>query len=444
MQSMAVIPSHLVLKARRRAFPRGAPGWLFAAIILIASIIVLGSYIRFIRSPIIDFGEYYYSAAKLRAGGSLYHYALQFTNGGQIDAGVPPFLYPPAFILIILPLTFLPIDVAAAFWLTTLFACLIASVWLLVRLLFAADLLHRLAATLAISAALTLFQPVRASLFGRNADIILLFMVVLSLSAFSAGHDRRAVLWVVLAAAVKPFLGLLILLFLWKRAYRSIGVACLVGLATLVLPVLLLGPKVLTDFLDVTRVFFGSSSEQTWFVDPANQSPYGFLLRLFTVNHFTVPLFNAPTLVTVLRYALIGLIVLALAVTVRRSRAIPVQQLALEYGLILIAALLISPVTEDIYLTYLVIPGLAVVAMLQKAPSRPLVLVLLGGALVTTFAYLCLPQLKGISRAYYGYTLAPVGLPKVLLTGAHLYGLAALAAITVITLQRYGQRSRSR
>jgi hypothetical protein len=52
-----------------------------------------------------------------------------------------------------------------------------------------------------------------------------------------------------------------------------------------------------------------------------------------------------------------------------------------------------------------------------------------------TYAYLCIPTLRAVHNAYYSYYQAPISGWMLLLTGAHLYGLIAVAAVTFAVMR---------
>jgi hypothetical protein len=197
-----------------------------------------------------------------------------------------------------------------------------------------------------------------------------------------------------------------------------------------VLSLFVVGLKPLTEMQAVTAYLAGP----IWSVSPNNQSPYGFLLRLFSVNPFTVPLIDFPILAEILHGAL-GLVVLGgLAVLVRRDRSAPVQLLTLEYGLVTVAMLLISPAAQPNHYVYLAMPGVAVGASLVAGRPRSRVLLVgLGGLGL----YLSMPGLQAWSAGFYRYvTDGPIGPPLLFLTGAHLYALCTLAVLTAVVTQR--------
>jgi hypothetical protein len=162
------------------------------------------------------------------------------------------------------------------------------------------------------------------------------------------------------------------------------------------------------------------------------------LLRLFTTNAYTVPLFVAPIVPTLGRIAITLGTLAALMLLVRRARTSSVARQSLEFGLVVIGLLIAGPLSEAGHYGYLLLPLAAVGAALYKAPpSRGRVIGV--AALVGMFAYLSLPSLTPIDCMFYEYWQGPVGGPRVLLSGMHLYGLVGVLLLTVLTLRSYAQ-----
>lgn len=158
-------------------------------------------------------------------------------------------------------------------------------------------------------------------------------------------------------------------------------------------------------------------------------------LRLFTENPFTEPVLQAPLLVTIFRVMVVGASLMALIALVQRRRDLSPHHLALEYGLVIVAMLLVSPLSEDLHYAYLALPVVAILAM--GVTSRPVTrrAVLLGLGVAAVYSYLSLPKLHALKMANYAFYEAPVAMPQLLLTGMHVYGLCALAVLTVLTIR---------
>jgi hypothetical protein len=412
----------------------------------VAAVVLLALYLRGVGGELGDFEAYYSAAWTVRHGEPLYEYALAWRDAG-IGVNFPgprpmadrypspdssPFVYPSAFALVFLPATLLPVAYARDIWFTLMFGCAVGTAFVLSRIFFDAPGRFRLAVPLVLALALMLFQPTRASLSNKQVDALLLLMLTLSLLAFVRHQDRRAGLWLALAASVKPFLGFLILFFLWKRAYRTAAITVALAGALFFLPTLHFGPGVLADFVSVAAYW----SSPSFAVSPFNQSVYGLALRLFTVNAYTVPIVDAPALPLVIRgIVTVGTLCL-LARLISRSRRRPGLEIGLEYGLAIVGMLLVAPLAQDIYYIHLIVPLVAMLAVLKTSwvwQKRTMTLaVVAAGATL----YLTLPTLRAVSMAHYAFHQAQVSGLQALQTGAHVCGLLAVAAATLAVVCR--------
>lgn len=412
---------------------------VLSVVVVVLAITVLGAqFYRAARASLfVDTEAYYAAASNVRDGERLYERALawrdsKWTLGGPRavpdDVGMD-YSYPPLLALLFVPLTLLPFEIVGIVWLTIGFASLISAVHLLTGMFVVSGLARRAVFTLGASAVCAVFQPVRASLLFGNVDCLLLLLLSLSLVAFLAGRDHRAGAWLALAVAVKPMLGLLVLFFIWKRCYRSVAAFLAVVTAAVVLPLVVVGVAALGDMVAAGNYF----SSEYFAANSVNQSPYGLLLRLFTVTDFSLPIVDAPALVPIGRGAAAIGAALMLVRAVSRTRALSAPTLTLEFGLFIVAGLLVSPLSEDIHYTHLVIPLTALGAMLTASGARDRGMLLATAGFVGLVLYFSMPRLTVIKLGLHDGT-APLQMPRLLLTGVHVYGLLALAALSLVCL----------
>jgi glycosyl transferase family 87 len=423
--------------ARRRAFALRLNPPLIAIVLmtLVGLAVLVLLFARAVTLTRGDFDAYYAGATALRTGASMYTDALTWREAGYSTMfpgpkPIPnsPYVYPPALAVALLPLSFLSPYTAGLVWLGLIALSILGTAFLFARFILPLPRRYVLSATVCIAALMALFQPVRTVLSTGQIDSILLLLLTASLVALG----RRSVwagVFLAMAVAIKPTLAVLVLFLLWKRAYRSFAAFVAVS-SVLVLPWLLVGLDGIRDYIAVA----GYWSSPTFGVTPVNQAPYGFFLRLFTVNAFTVPVVDAPLIAKLLQFAVIGLVAVALVLAVRRS-AVPMRQLAVEYGLAIIATLLAGTLSEDNHFTYLVLSILGVFGMLMFGPRTRTSAALIA-ALVLVVVYLSQPGLTALDLANFEFWQGPVRGARVLMTGAHLYGLLALAAIAWVTARR--------
>jgi hypothetical protein len=396
----------------------------------------------------VDFQSYYQAAVTVREGGPLYAHALRWRDAsltialpggsplaaeasppaieGITVVGLSPYVYPPGLAVALVPLTFLPFGVASALWLGLLVASIVGTVYLVSGILIPkAKGWSRLLIVVALTGGLAIFGPSRISLLFGQIDLLLVFLATLSWSAFSAGRDNRGGVWLGLAVAIKPTLAFLMIFFLWKRAYRAFTIAGLTSATAMLAPIIVLGPGAISDFVAVAR-YWGSPSFD---VTPINQSPNGLFLRLFTENPFSMPLFDAPWLATSLYLGVAAISLVILAGHTTRSRTSSAHRTTLEFGLALIAMLIVSPLSEDLHYVYAVIPLVALAWVGLRHSGWSGTLFVLGSLLLAIFW-----SLPGLRRFEFP-TEPPVAMPELLLTGAYTYALVALGALTISALR---------
>src|SRR5713226_643568 len=107
----------------------------------VALAIPIGFYLYFVRwhsdAALADFKIFYQAALDVRHGSDPFQpalSALRVISTNPVAATGGYFLYPVPFILFFLPLTFLPLEVAALLWTSLSIVSLVLTVWLLVQL----------------------------------------------------------------------------------------------------------------------------------------------------------------------------------------------------------------------------------------------------------------------------------------------------------------------
>jgi hypothetical protein len=312
-----------------------------------------------------------------------------------------------------------------------MFGCMLAAAHTLSGLSVRTDRFSRTTITLGAGVLAVLFHASRAQLRLGQSDFLILLLMALTLAASARGQDGRAGVWLALATALKPTVGFLVLWFLWKRAYRAAAAFGALSAVLFVVPLAVFGPGLLVDFIGAAQYFSGP----VFAVTPINQSPYGLLLRMFTVNPFTVPIVDAPLLADIVRYTIAAAMLFTLTRTVSRSRSVSVTQLALEYGLFTTAMLVVGPLSEDIHYVYLLIPIAATAAALVAKFKLSRMPIALGAGLIATYAYLSVPGMVDLMFAFDTRVPSLIGAPALLLTGVMVYALGTLVLLVLLTLR---------
>ena len=374
-------------------------GWLARAVGLVATAVLLTTLVRYATADHTDLAAYRAAARALATGQPLYADALIWREVGYtiadprpVPTDGPPYVYPPLLAFVMLPIVALG-ELTRLTWYAIIFVAGIGTAFALAPLLLGRPgprVLAAPAGALALAALVLLYQPTRRVLYFAQVDTVTLFCLALGLVAFAARRDVRAGLVVALAIAIKPFLGLVLLYFVWKRAYRAAVVGAAASGILVLGPLLALGPDTVRDYLAVGAYWSGPTFAATIL----NQSPYGVALRTFTTTAMGPPLVEAPGLVGIVRlaFALAALAAFVLAVPRTRERAPGV--LAIEYGLALAAMLLISPLSEDIHFVY-ALPALLASGAWAWRDRRPGPAVVVPGLAATALYGLFLMPLHG-------------------------------------------------
>jgi hypothetical protein len=281
--------------------------------------------------------------------------------------------------------------------------------------------------TLAFASATLLGAVATYDLALGQADLL-----VTALAVGASGLWLRRNPWAALplgaAIAIKPTMGVILLVWLWKGDWRSAGRGAIATAALLVAPFIVVGARATQEYLTFLTQWnaFNANAEYI------NQAPYGMLLRLFTSNVYTQPVLDASWLVTPLRVAVI------LGAALWWMRVVPRQETpdrALALGECLLAlplTLLFSPLAEDIHYCALLpaLVGLGYLAWSRGLARHPAMWVL-----CATFAFFCIPRIQEVVLPDHLFTFPgqtdPVIGPLIILlrSGALLYGaLATLIA----------------
>jgi hypothetical protein len=158
------------------------------------------------------------------------------------------------------PLTLLSFKASFLIWLAAnvaVLAALTRAAWLHLR---PASRNVRVAMT--VSTALS--TPVVTTLFLGQIDLFLLAAIVVSYALMLRGKDFTAGAVLALALAKPQVAAPVLLLLLLKRHWRALAGVCAVALPLLLVPMLLLGPRILLDQVRLLAMEPGSSTEHSF------------------------------------------------------------------------------------------------------------------------------------------------------------------------------------
>ncbi len=409
------------------------PRAVWAAAVLLFLVTLVGS----ARAPAVDVLEYYGAGLMIRTGGDIYeqarivaanHYAMFAPNTPNGNASA--YVYPPLVALALAPLSVLPLTEASLVWYAVLIVSVLVTAYALADALTCSRPSGRWLAFAAILLGLLLFKPVRGALgYTRQIDLVLLTLLALTLAALTRRRDVVAGVCLGLVVAIKPFFVVIALFLLWKGSLRGFIAAGVTATVLGLVPLVLLG--LLGDYLSVVA-YLGSPA---FIASPVSQSFTSMLVRLFTENQFTRPVLDAPWLVTALRVVYSVAVVGLVLTIVGRSRTRDAIDLALEYGLVVSATLLIGPLAEESHLAYLAV-GLSAAAAVAAARVRcSRAARWLGVGVVVMTLGLLTPGLHELSWGFWRYEIEPIPFPASLVTGTYLYIQVVIAALLVVTLR---------
>jgi alpha-1,2-mannosyltransferase len=343
------------------AFQRHAP-WIVAVIAIAAY------YLRFIKEAA---GLLVYPAAAecmLRGETPLHCKAPLFTS--------PPFLhftYPPFFALLVTPLVAMPVRLREVIWYLVLIGTLVASLQLceaLARRLFPGEWTQRELALFRILTFVLSLKFMLAVLENQAFDSIALVFILLGLFALVSGRSVLAGAGFAVAAALKVTPLIFLPYLLVKRRFAGAAAFVVVLVLLTLLPDILLPPKESWHFtIWVREVVLGP-----FFIDPTsiklpfwvgntpmNQSFRGALARIISEGDQSQQFAMALHIV-------IGLYALGIGFVMLKS-LLHDRLIAVDGALLVISALVLSPVSSQSHFVGLMLPYSILAAALIKDRS---------------------------------------------------------------------------
>jgi Glycosyltransferase family 87 len=222
--------------------------WLVLAFGVVVAALLLDVLVR--HDPIsVDFHTYVAAgeAAVERGWSHVYDTGIVGIEQKEIAPNVvaQPFLSPPTVAFVVIPLTFLPYDVAYVVWAVFLFACLAgALVW--------AGVSRGLSKWIAVVGALSPWWVMHAVDVGQVVPLVAAGMVI----AWRLLRDRRDVLAGVALAAIllKPNTAILVpFALLFAARFRTFATWLAVAALVVVLSMLVIGPQGISEYLTQLR-----------------------------------------------------------------------------------------------------------------------------------------------------------------------------------------------
>lgn len=297
-------------------------------------------------SPRNDFGHLYSAGFLAARGGNFFDIELIRNAAGQ--NGIPslnPFVYPPFFALMLIPLSWVSYNMA---WLVFNFlsqAAYFASLYLLI------DLFRKKNEPLVLwwggmVLASSLFIPLQKTFMAGQMNTFMLLIITLSWYCYSKQKAWLMGMVLGLGAAVKIAPGFFLLYLLYKRQWVGSFVLLLTVGITLLISCTMLKMEVHWDFLDeVRQMTYGSSTwaevGQHFHVEPHNQSPGALWQHLLTQNPKTSGIIDSPSLAKIVSYITAAFILLLLIWKTKFNTELTAHEMALwTFGMLWIPSLM--------------------------------------------------------------------------------------------------------
>jgi hypothetical protein len=267
-----------------------------------------------------DFEAYYTAALRLAQGRDIY---LEYTLEAPFSPGFwGIYLYAPPLAALTLPFTMLSLDASIALWFAIRIGLLI---------LGCAILPVRPAVRLYTFAVAAISFPVLIDLNLGNVSVVVMVLLAVTWRWLDRPFGSVAL---AAAMSVRPTLGLVLIWWLFRRAWKPLVWAIAAGVVLIVATLPFVGIESYTQYLTVLR----NVSEMT---GVQNNLDLGTTVLRFGIS---------PLLATIALYAGYLLAILAMLVSLRFDREV-------SFMVTIGATLLLAPLLWDHYLATLVLPA---------------------------------------------------------------------------------------
>lgn len=378
-----------------------------------------------------DFGKFYHSQQLLIQGKNIYApvYFVKnklntSTHATKTKSTHPKVLKlggnlnPPFFTLISFPLAYLSYPHALLVW--TLLSILAGALGIL--LLQQKLDPHNFSSSCALLLLITLFSyfPSFVNLQFGQVGLLLIPLLVCGWRAARTGKAINAAIFLGLATSLKPFIGLFLFYFLMRKEWRGLCAFFATLLSCALIAMLFLG-------MDSYVAYYHACQQINWAASNWNVSFYGFLLRLWGGVESNVALLPVPGLITYLYPCIAGLFFLAMIQFLRPADIQTEKKLDLDFSVIIVGMLLLSPLGWIYYFPLLSIPIL-ILWQFSKKGIYPIALPL--------FLMTCI-FLSNIPISLFGSAQINAANSHRIFLGSLFYFLALIGLASLLFLLRY-------
>lgn len=173
-----------------------------------------------------DFQDYLFAAQQVATGGD--PYANFVRNHVPWDWSLSSgYLYPPAFAVTLIPLTWISNDLAVRIWLLLIQAAVLASLLIIYRVIGRPSR----AELLALVAVLTTFFPLANTVLAGTMNSLLLLLLTMAWACWQRRRDVAGGVLIGAAAVFKLFPAALLPYLAWRRHWKLLAAAAVTGVA---------------------------------------------------------------------------------------------------------------------------------------------------------------------------------------------------------------------
>jgi hypothetical protein len=300
-----------------------------------------------------DFGKFYYSVKFFLAGGNIY---------GQSPATLIPItknnskhfwnVNPPHFLFPFLPFSFLSEKIALSFWFMVNFLCLFLSFFIIFR---KTKLILHPQHKLWFIIGVLFFSAFGMVVITGQISFLLFLIVTLAWSQIHKNHWEKAGLLLGIAMSLKLQLLLFIPYLIIRRKITSLLICLFIFLFSFLMGFLVFGIQAHLDW-------FATLKSINWEWAAMNASVLGILKRGLSETPQFSPIYLAPHLVNPLFLIFSTMFFLITILIIFKNRAL--ESIDLDFSIILLCSLLISPLGWQYYLWLAIGPLLALIIRL--------------------------------------------------------------------------------
>ena len=216
----------------------------------------------------------------------------------KIPTGLNPFVYPPFFALLLIPLSWFSYDTAWGLFFIGSNLAYAAAIFILMKILYAEDQNRFFWLGLLLTFSVFFF-PLSQSYAAGQMNTWMLLVIVLAFYWAQKGNDLYSGAMLGLGAAIKISPVFLLFYFAIKGRWKLFGAGIGVVLISVLISINWFGIDIHKDFVrEARQMSYGSSTwaqhDQHYHVEPHNQAPSALWYRLLTQNPSTSGIINSP------------------------------------------------------------------------------------------------------------------------------------------------------